>query len=784
MKKDSSLQILLMGQDDSDMYIIKNNLQSVGINASFRMVHTQNELLSGLQEYKPDVVLYLMCRDDASIDQSLSLTKQFDNELPFIILNEAPDADEFISSKKRGVSGSVLKNNLPGLLFLLKTSLKGNISESFPGEFNNMILQAFRRVNVGISSAGIGTWQLYLDTGALYWDSRMYELYNIAAQDFSGSYEAWSKCVHPDDLERVKAELSDAIEDLRDFHTTFRILWPDGQTRYIEAHCEVQRMPDGQPISLVGVNWDITRQKLTEIESNDNKEKYRLLADNTVDCIWIMDMNLNFLYANKAIYDLLGYRPEEWVGTNLRDNCTPEDFQVMYGTIVETINRLPENKPVIFESSMVNRNGEKVPLQIIGKLILDENGMPFRLQGTTRNLTEKKLAEKDLEEIEYRYMRLFKTMSQGVIYYNSQGEVISVNPAAERILSMDTAGLSSIYFTDPFWDLVNENGEHFGPDECPVLRALRSGKGINDVVLGILNAKDRKRRWLNVNIIVEFKDNEKDPYQFYITFEDITSQKQTEQSLARAKLNAELANRAKTEFIASMSHELRTPLNSIIGFSDVLLAGYTGNIDPKKEKYLSNINNSGKHLLGVINGILDIAKIEAEKMDLNYEYIFVKDLASEMKSILVPLAGERNVVLYVNIDPDVSYLRTDRVKLKQILFNLIGNAIKFSYDGGVVRLDVSITEKEMVFRVIDEGIGMKKEDINRIFEPFIQLDSFLSRKYSGTGLGLSLVRSFLEMQGGTIQVESEPGKGTEFRFTLPLNPVIEGHGFETQNDPV
>ncbi len=772
----------MIGRNDSELYMVKNNLQSVELDASFRLIHTPEELHLSLEKFRPHVLLYLSDSDRSGIDTSLNITDSFDDKLPFIIIKTLPDAEEPDLSDNKRVSVCTLKDDTVSLLFLIKDSLKDRIDDQLLEKFDDMVRLAFKRLMIGTGSAHIGIWHLYLDTGVLYWDSRMYELYNVSPEDFSCAFEAWEHCVHPDDIEQAKKELNEAVGGLEGFHTMFRILWPDGQIRYIEAHCEVLKDPDGHPVSMIGANWDITELRNAEIESDENKDKYRLLADNTIDCIWIMDMDLKFLYVNKAIYDLLGYRPEEWVGTNLRDYCAPEDFQTMHGIIVEAIGRLPENKPVTFESYMINRNDEKVPLQIIGKVILDENGVPFRLQGTTRNITEIKVAEKDLAQSEDRYMRLFKTMSQGVIYYNSQGEVISVNPAAERILSMDATGLSSVYFTDPFWDLVNEKGEKIGPDECPVLRAIRSGKGINDVVLGILNAKDRKRRWLNVNIIVEFKDNKKNPFQFYITFEDITSQKQTEKSLARAKLNAELANRAKTEFIASMSHELRTPLNSIIGFSDVLLAGYAGSIDPKKKKYLSNINNSGKHLLSVINGILDIGKIEAGKMDIVYEYIFVKDLIGEMESILKPLADASNVVLHVNMDPGVSYLKADQVKLKQILYNLIGNAIKFSENGGVVCLDISTTEKEMLFKVTDEGIGIKKEDLDRIFEPFTQLDSFLSRKYSGTGLGLSLVRSFLEMQGGTIRVESEPGKGSEFTFTLPLKADQANCGHETQTD--
>ncbi|MFW6063319.1 MAG: GAF domain-containing protein [Chloroflexota bacterium] len=227
-------------------------------------------------------------------------------------------------------------------------------------------------------------------------------------------------------------------------------------------------------------------------------------------------------------------------------------------------------------------------------------------------------------------------------------------------------------------------------------------------------------------------------------------------------------DRLKSEFLASMSHELRTPLNSIIGFADVLLEGIDGDLNPRMEEDVVLIRNSGQHLRELIGDILDMSKIEAGMMDLRYEEIDVSELGHEIEAFARTQLRtyEKDLEFEVHIGPEVGTVRADRTRFKQVLYNLISNAIKFTTEGNVT-LSLRLKDDELLVQVSDTGIGIKEENIPIVFEQFRQVDGSLTRKAGGTGLGLPISKSLVELHGGEIWVQSEEGEGTTFAFTIP-----------------
>jgi two-component system, sensor histidine kinase and response regulator len=242
-----------------------------------------------------------------------------------------------------------------------------------------------------------------------------------------------------------------------------------------------------------------------------------------------------------------------------------------------------------------------------------------------------------------------------------------------------------------------------------------------------------------------------------------------EQRVLERTLQAESANRIKSEFLANMSHELRTPLNGIIGFAEFLADGKPGTLNPKQKEYLGDILNSGKHLLRLINDLLDLAKVESGKMQLSPTRFALREAIQEVCTGTRPIAQKKSIQVGINIAPDLSDVTLDRQKFKQVLYNLLSNAIKFSDECGKVEILAARYDTHRFKLVVkDTGIGIVPEALHRLFREFEQLHSGASHYHEGTGLGLALTRKIVELQGGTIAVQSEVAKGSSFAVILPL----------------
>ncbi|HEY82644.1 MAG TPA: hypothetical protein G4O01_05080 [Dehalococcoidia bacterium] len=284
------------------------------------------------------------------------------------------------------------------------------------------------------------------------------------------------------------------------------------------------------------------------------------------------------------------------------------------------------------------------------------------------------------------------------------------------------------------------------------------------LIIGIL-----LRRWLPEE---EHEREQQEKHVRELT-ETIEKRKRAEEELVQANIQLKEMDRIKSEFLATMSHELRTPLNSIIGFTGIMLQGIPGELNAEQRKQLSMVNNSAKHLLGLINDILDLSRIESGKMEISTERFKIQDVVSEIAQSLSPMISQKGLKIITEIPDETPEIYSDRKKVSQILLNLVHNAVKFT-PAGEVRIECKFDSDNLEVSVADTGIGIKKEAMKLLFEAFRQIDGTVQRRYQGAGLGLYLCQKLVTLLGGNIWVESEYGRGSKFTFTLPLRP--EGRG--------
>jgi PAS domain S-box-containing protein len=424
--------------------------------------------------------------------------------------------------------------------------------------------------------------------------------------------------------------------------------------------------------------------------------------------------------------------------------------------------------------------------------VLDAKGRVVRRTGVCSDITELKKTQAAIEELnrdlerrvekrtgelrehEALYRGLFENSNDAIFLLTPEGKGIQANQKGLdmigynelEFLAMSPAQISALLPRD------QQPG-----DEGYFYRVLR-GETV-PLYERIFVGKGGKRTDAEFNLSV-VRDGEGKIVVVQNVVRDISERKRTEEKIreSRDKLSAanaalEKASKLKDEFLASMSHELRTPLTGILGLSEALQLLTFGALNEQQAKALKNIESSGRHLLDLINDILDLSKIEAGKLDLQIEPFEAADICQASLQLIKGMAHQKQQNVGFSIDPASITVRADKRRLKQMIVNLLSNAIKFTPDGGSLGLEVvgRLAERTVEFRIWDKGIGIGNEDLPRLFKPFSQLDSGLSRQYSGTGLGLSLVRHMAELHGGSVRAESVLGQGSRFTIVLPWWPL-------------
>ncbi|MDQ6971344.1 MAG: PAS domain S-box protein [Mariprofundaceae bacterium] len=645
------------------------------------------------------------------------------------------------------------------------------------------------RLALATGAAKIGVWDWDIESNTLLWDDQMYQLYGVNPQDFSGAYEAWSSGLHPEDKARSDTEVQAALNGERDFDTVFRVVHPDGQVKTIKGYGVVERNASGQPVRMVGVNWDISEQVQKEQQIRASQARLQAVLDSAVDGIITIDESGLIQSTNLACEKLFGFAADEMAGQNI-NMLMPEPYHSGHDGYLSAYVQTGVKKVIGIgrEVEGQHKNGAIFPLELsVSEFWVDEQRM---FTGIVRDISARKRADVNLA----RMAAIVDSADSAIISKNLEGGIQSWNLAAERLYGYradEVIGQNITIIVPPekqseLATLHNriQRGEHI--DHFETERICKDGQRI-PVALTLSPIHDAHGQIIGISA-VEI---------------DLTRRIEREQELQQAKTEAEAANQAKSEFLASMSHELRTPLNAIIGFSELLEQHTFGELNAKQNRYVQNILTSGKHLLNLINDILDIAKVEAGRLDLTLEKVDIAEIIHGVVAIVGPLTAKKNITLKSTLPPDLPVLNADAAKIKQILYNLLSNAIKFTpehgqvfvqcavdvegqdsgirgQDSGIRNQDSGIsdqlrnTDSALLITVRDTGIGLKPEDLERVFGEFEQVDSSYARQQQGTGLGLALTRKLAALHGGQVWAQSDgPGQGSTFSLRLPLDGPVK-----------
>ncbi|MDX2212315.1 MAG: PAS domain S-box protein [Oculatellaceae cyanobacterium bins.114] len=686
--------------------------------------------------------------------------------------------------------------------------------------------------------AHIGNWEFDVQTQVIHWSEELYRMFGLDPSQSFLLYDDYLQKIHPDDRETLKHCIEQAIATRMPYHIDYRAILADGSIRYHEGRGEAIYDTQGHVIKLFGTALDISDRKQIEVELKRSRELRDVIFNKSTDALFLVDPTTQLIVdCNERAVEMF----EVELKTDLL-NINENTLQRHPFNDEELATIRAEVAATGFwsrEVEYVTRKGRSLWANIAGTTV-SVAGEQVRLVRLT-DINDRKQIELLLQqqlEKEQLLVSILKRIRDSLdlnAILNVTVEEVRQTIQADRILvyRLNDDGSGQVVaesIAEPWPPLLNLSfsaetlpsdcferyikGAIYQIEDCDRTEMADCARQFminlqiraklvvpivqqeNKRVWGLLIAHECScsRRWeaweiallqqLSGQLAIAIQ--QADLYQQLYTELDERQRTETDlqttnEQLQIANLELARATRLKDEFLANMSHELRTPLNAILGMSEALQEPAFGTLNAQQQKAIATIENSGRHLLDLINDILDLAKIEAGKLELSLAPHSIQNLCSSSLSLVKQMAYNKNIQLNSQISPSLSDIWVDDRRMRQVLINLLSNAIKFTPEGGSVMLEAwtqtqaSTMDAQhlMYFSVSDTGIGIAPEDIPKLFQSFVQIDSKLNRQYTGTGLGLALVKRITELHGGRVEVESKVNQGSRFTVVLPYQPVLE-----------
>ncbi|MBT4287591.1 MAG: PAS domain S-box protein, partial [Deltaproteobacteria bacterium] len=595
------------------------------------------------------------------------------------------------------------------------------------------------------------------------------------AKDFIGqnAKRKLSDLIHPEDLLSVEKNTALAVKEKKPFVNEYRIIDRNGKTHWVVGKGQAVFDNNEEPMYLVGMIFDESERKSVEEEL----KKLSRAVEQSPNSIVITNQKGKIEYVNQKFCEVTGYTVEEAIGQNPRILKSGQMPDGIYKELWQTISEGKDWKGELLNKS---KTGELYWESISISPVVSQEGKITNYLAIKENISNRKKMENKIRENENRFRGYFENSQVGMAVTSLSAEWLEVNKKLEKMLGYNMKELRQLTWKELTYpeDLQKD---------LDLFESMIAGKYDSFSMDKRFYTKDGAILYTNMTVS-SWKNDNGDIISITSSFIDITEQKKLEaeqenrlddlnksqpamlnmmEDLDVEKEKAEEATRAKSDFLANMSHEIRTPMNAIMGMTHLALQT---DLTPKQTDYLTKVHNSATSLLGIINDILDFSKIEAGKLDMESTEFSLDSVMDNVTTLISVKSQEKELEFLFQVHPDVPrFLIGDPLRLGQILINLANNSVKFTEKGEIVITVEKIkNQKEKTtlrFTVRDTGIGMTEEQIRKLFQSFSQADTSTTRKFGGTGLGLTISKRLVEMMKGEIWVESEPGKGSSFIFT-------------------
>lgn len=636
--------------------------------------------------------------------------------------------------------------------------------------------QVEERLNLALQSARAGTWNWDVGDDVITWDDHIPLLFGRKTGTLPQLLDKFLAIVHPEDRDNVSRAVRRSVEEDVPYDTEYRVIWPDGSLHSLGARGKVYRDEQGKPLRMTGVCWDITDRKRSEQAlAAVNAQLAGVLDASTQVAIIATDLNGLITVFNSGAQNLLGYSAEEMVG-----KLTPAVFHVMEEVqsreqaLTRDLGYPVEGFEVFVahakqgqfdrrEWTYVRKDGSRFPVNLVVTAVRNAAGEITGFLGLAEDITERKQAEE-------RFHATVEAAPTAMLVVDAEGKILLVNRRVEQMFGYNRQ------------ELIGNLIEILVPE--------RNRAGHPEFRQQFIHHSTSREMGTGLELFAVRKDGTEIPVKIGLspidTAEgravicgvlDITDQKTTLAAIQQAKESAEASNRAKSSFLANMSHEIRTPMNGIIGMAQLLSQT---ELRAHQRDYLSTIDESAHILLRLLNDILDFSKIEAGKLELERTDFRISESVARATQMLVLRAADKGIEIAGRVAPEIpDYLVGDAGRVQQVLVNLLANAVKFTEVGEIyvnVNLESTASDKvRLHFSVSDTGIGIPRDKQDQIFHPFEQAEASTTRRFGGTGLGLTISRQLVEMMQGRMWVESELGCGSRFHFTAEFAVAKDQH---------